>query len=762
MAKNLVIVESPAKARTIAKFLGSDYEVQSSFGHIRDLPKKGLNIDIEDNFKPKYEVSTDKRKVVSDLKKAAKNKEVWLASDEDREGEAIAWHLSKALGLDVATTKRIVFHEITKQAIEEAIKTPRTIDEKLVDAQQARRILDRLVGYELSPVLWKKIHSGLSAGRVQSVAVRIIVDREREIKDYKPKVTFKVVASFNESKQEFSAELNQQIEDYDKTKKWLEGLGQAEYTVKAIDKKPSVRNPSAPFTTSSLQQEASRRLGYSVRQTMTLAQRLYENGDITYMRTDSSLLSNLAIDAAEQYIVKEFGKQYSKRKQYKTKQASAQEAHEAIRPTDFNHQSVDGDKQLNNLYKLIWRRTLASQMSPAESERTEVNIAISTKPSSDFFVAKGEVLKFDGYIKVYGASSDDSLLPALQVDQKLNNDKVVATENFSRSPARYSEASLVRKLEDLGIGRPSTYAPTISTIQTRGYIEKKDLEGSERPIRIIELTDGDLKEHTENTITGADKSKLVPTPVAELTTDFLVEYFPQIVDYKFTAKVEEDFDSIADGKEKWASMIKRFYGDFHPLVEKTSDISRSDVAKARQLGNHPKTNEPIFARLGRFGPLIQMGDAEDKTKKPSFAPLPANTTIDTVTLEQALSMLALPREVGKTTDGKVISANIGRFGPYIKVEDQFISIKPLDALSITEVQAREKYKEQQKKIASRNIQEFKSGLKILNGPYGPYVTDGKKNARISKETDPKTLTESQAKELLAKKPKTSRFKPKKR
>lgn len=761
MANNLVIVESPAKARTIAKFLGSDFDVESSFGHIRDLPKKGLNIDIENNFTPKYEISSDKKKIVSSLKKSAKNKEVWLASDEDREGEAIAWHLANALGLDISNTKRIVFHEITKNAIEEAIKKPRKIDVKLVDAQQARRILDRLVGYELSPVLWKKIHSGLSAGRVQSVAVRLIVDREREIKEFKPKISFKVSALFDDKTQKFNAELNRQIEDYESSKEWLSDTVNASYTVENINQKPSIRKPSPPFTTSSLQQEASRKLGYSVRQTMTLAQRLYENGDITYMRTDSTLLSSLAIEAAEKYIIDNFGKQYSKKQQYKTKQASAQEAHEAIRPTDFNKQSIAGDQQLNNLYRLIWQRSLASQMAAAEFTRTEVEINISTKPISDKLVAKGEVLIFDGFTKVYPNLSQDSLLPKLVKGQKLNCLRIAANEIFSRSPARYSEASLVRKLEDLGIGRPSTYAPTISTIQTRGYVEKKDLEGSERISRVIVQEKGKLNETTESSITGADKNKLIPTPVAELTTDFLVKYFPSIVDYSFTAQVEEDFDNIARGKEEWHSMINRFYSGFHPLVEKTDKVSRHEVSKARLIGNDPKSGEPIYARFGRFGPLIQKGDTEDKSKKPTFAPLPSNTTIDTVTLEQALSMLKLPREVGKTENGDTISANFGRFGPYIKVGQQFISIKPLDPLTITEKEARELYTKQQEKIAARNIKEFDSGIKILNGPYGPYVTNGKKNARLSKDMDPKEISEDQAKELLAQKP-TKRYRAKKK
>jgi DNA topoisomerase-1 len=750
MAKNLVIVESPAKARTIARFLGKDYEVQSSFGHIRDLPKKGLNIDIEHNFAPKYEISADKRRVVNELKKAAKDKEVWLASDEDREGEAIAWHLTKALGLNPSTTKRIVFHEITKPAIDEAIKNPRTIDEKLVDAQQARRILDRLVGYELSPVLWKKIQSGLSAGRVQSVAVRLIVDREREIKDFKAASTFKIIATFKEDGQEFTAELNRSLTDYEEAKKWLENIAGSKYTVTGIRKKPSLRNPSAPFTTSSLQQEASRRLGFSVRQTMTLAQRLYENGDITYMRTDSTLLSSFAVDSAKDYILKNFGQKYSRPKQYRTKQASAQEAHEAIRPTDFHQQSVSGDRQLDSLYKLIWQRTLSSQMTPAEFERTEVDIAISKASSDDIFVAKGEVLVFDGFVKVYGSSSQDSLLPALKNNQQLNCLMLAANETFSRGPVRYSEASLVKKLEELGIGRPSTYAPTISTIQSRGYIEKKDLDGIERKTKIIELIGNKIKERIETNVTGADKNKLVPTPMADLTTDFLVEHFPRIVDYKFTAKVEEDFDDIAEGKEEWSDMLKRFYDYFHELVEKSADVSRKDVSKTRLIGNDPQTNEPIYARLGRFGPVIQRGDAEDKTKKPAFAALPANTTLDDVTLTQALSMLSLPREVGKTKDGKVIMANIGRFGPYILVEKKFISIK-LDPLSISSEEANELYEEYLTKTAEREIKEFSSQLKVLNGPYGPYLTNGKTNVRLPKNINPKDLTEAQAKDLLAKK-----------
>lgn len=747
MPKNLVIVESPAKAKTIEKFLGKDYAVKSSFGHIRDLPKKGLNIDIEKNFQPKYEVSADKRKVVAELKKAAAGSEVWLASDEDREGEAIAWHLTHALKLDPAKTKRIVFHEITKTAIEEAIKKPRAVDVKLVDAQQARRVLDRLVGYELSPVLWKKVRTGLSAGRVQSVAVRLIVEREREIRDFEADSSFKVTAVFIANGQEVPAELDVKLADAPAAEKWLRGVTDAIYTVRAIEQKPGSRNPGAPFTTSTLQQEASRRLGYSVRQTMTLAQRLYEAGHITYMRTDSTTLSGFAIKSAEDYIKKTYGAKYHQVRQYKTKNQSAQEAHEAIRPTEFNKTSAGGDDQQKKLYQLIWQRAIASQMSAAELERTEVNIAVSSQP--ELFIAKGEILRFDGFMKVYGGGKDDTLLPALEVGQTLAAQTITATQTFSRAPARYSEATLVRKLEELGIGRPSTYAPTISTIQTRGYVEKTDLEGTEREVTEIKLEQGKVSSSIATVTTGADRGKLVPTGIAEVVTDFLVKHFPSIVDYDFTARVENDFDNIAEGKQAWEAMIAEFYKDFHPLIEKSEDISRNEVSQARELGADPKSGETIYARFGRYGPMLLKGDTEDESKKPIFAPLPAGTTIDTVTLEQALEMFKLPRLVGKTKDGKEIKANIGRFGPYIQVDKTFVSIKPLDPHTITEVEARELYEAKLAKDAARNIKEFASGIKILNGPYGPYITDGKKNARIAKEVDPAKITEEEAKKLLA-------------
>jgi len=753
MAANLVIVESPAKAKTIEKFLGKDYQVKSSFGHIRDLPKKGLNIDIAKDFEPHYEVSADKRKTVSELKTAAKGKEVWLASDEDREGEAIAWHLTQALKLDPAKTKRIVFHEITKPAIEAAIKNPRTVDGKLVDAQQARRVLDRLVGYELSPVLWKKVRTGLSAGRVQSVAVRLIVEREREITAFTAASSFKVTALFDN---DLPAELTVAFDSLEDVKKWLESLHDVNYTVKDIQTKPASRNPGAPFTTSTLQQEASRRLGYSVRQTMTLAQRLYESGQITYMRTDSTTLSGQAIKAAEQYITKSFGTQYHQVRQYKTKNSSAQEAHEAIRPTDFNVTAAGADDQQKKLYQLIWQRALASQMAPAALERTEVTITISDH--SETFLAKGEVLKFDGFMKVYGGGKDDTLLPAVQPGQALQAASVTATESFTRPPARYSEASLVRKLEELGIGRPSTYAPTISTIQTRGYVEKSDLEGTPRTVRKLVLTNGQITPADEEQITGADRGKLLPTGIADVTTDFLVKYFPTIVDFDFTAEVEQEFDQIADGNLKWQNMIAGFYKDFHPLIEKSEDISRQEVSQARLIGQDPGKDLPIYARFGRYGPMLQRGET-DSEDKPDFAPLPKGTTIDTVTLEQALTAFQLPRLVGQTDDGQDIKANIGRFGPYVQVGKTFVSIKPLDPHTITLEEALAAYAEKLAKDAAKHINEFASGIKVLNGPYGPYVTDGKKNARIAKDVDAATLTEAEAKKLLAAAPaKKGRFK----
>ena len=747
MAKNLVIVESPAKAKTIEKFLGKDYVVRSSFGHIRDLPKKGLNIDKDNNFAPTYEVSADKKKVVAELKKLAAGADVWLASDEDREGEAIAWHLTQALKLDPKKTKRIVFHEITKPAIEEAIKNPRTVDINLVDAQQARRILDRLVGYELSPVLWKKVRAGLSAGRVQSVSVRLIVEREREIREFTAISSFKVTAIFNVDGEELKAELDTKFKSIEEAQSFLQLCIDATFTVSAVDKKPGFRSPSAPFTTSSLQQEAARRLGYGVKQTMILAQKLYENGHITYMRTDSTILSTIAVDAAKNYITSNFGENYSKLQQYKTKNSSAQEAHEAIRPTNFNALEAGDDGQQERLYKLIWQRTLASQMAQAKTDKTEIKISASPK-FKNLFLAKGEILTFDGFLKVYGGGKDDTLLPNVISGQKLERQQILATETFSRAGARYSEASLVKKLEELGIGRPSTYAPTISTIQAREYVTKSDLEGDEREIRELVLEKSTVEQRSSTVITGADKNKLIPTHLAEVVTDFLVKYFGSVLDYDFTAKVEAGFDLVAEGKQEWPKMIGDFYKNFHPLVVESEGASRKETSQARLLGEDPKSKRPMYARFGRYGAMLQIGEVEDEVK-PVFAPMPAGTAIESVTFEQALEMFKLPRTVGLTDDGQEMKANIGRFGPYVVVGKTFVSIKPLDPMTITLVEAKALYAAKLEKDANKYIAEFASGIKIVNGPYGPFVTDGKKNAKIDKETDPKGITEAVAKEMLA-------------
>ncbi len=753
MSKNLVIVESPAKAKTISKFLGNDFKVLSSFGHIRDLPKKGIGVDVTKKFEPTYEVSPDKKKVVGELKKAAKDNSVWLATDEDREGEAIAWHITEILKLDPKTTKRIVFHEITKPAIEHAIEKPRLLDMNLVDAQQARRILDRLVGYELSPVLWKKVRTGLSAGRVQSVAVRLIVEREREIRAHKPEVSYKVTAIFNGSAQ-LPAELVDKITNKDSAKKFLEDLIKAEFKVASIEQKPGKKSPGAPFTTSTLQQEASRRLGYSVRQTMTLAQRLYENGDITYMRTDSTNLSPIALEAANAYITKTYGAKYANTRQFKTKNSSAQEAHEAIRPTNMSRLAAGKDAQQKKLYDLIWRRAVASQMAAAETLKTEITIDISTRPEK--FSALGEVVKFDGFLKVYGGGKEDKLLPAVEEGQKLELVEASATQNYSRAGARYSEAALVKKLEALGIGRPSTYAPTISTIQDRGYVEKSDLEGESREINVLNLKAGKISETSETIITGADKNKLIPTHVAEVVTDFLMKHFAEILDYDFTANAEKGFDDIAEGKITWRKALEDFYSNFHPLVEKSETVDRADAAQARELGKHPKSGKPIVVRYGRYGPVLTLGDAENKEEKIQFAPLPQDSTIEDITLEKALPMFNLPRVVGKTEDGEEITANIGRFGPYIKIGKTFISIKGQDPLQITESAARDLIQEKAEETKNRVIADF-GAVKILRGPYGPYITDGKKNARIPKDVEAEKLDEKTATDILAKAPVKKRF-----
>jgi len=752
MRKNLLIVESPAKAKTIAKFLGKEYEIKSSFGHIRDLPKKGLGVDIEHHFEPTYEIPPDKQAVVKALKRAASGTTVWLASDEDREGEAIAWHVCNVLGIDPTKTNRIVFHEITKQAITKAVAKPRTINMKLVHAQQARRILDRLVGYELSPVLWKKVKSGLSAGRVQSVAVRLIVEREREIKAFKPRSSFKVSALFEAGKNDLPAELNTPMPDEAAARKFLKDSAGAEFRVSSIEQKPGTRTPSAPFITSTLQQEAARRLGLSVRQTMTLAQKLYENGHITYMRTDSTSLSSLAIEAAKKYIVNNFGEIYSRSWQYQIRVPGAQEAHEAIRPTHLTKLSAGADAGQKKLYELIWRRMLASQMSPAKFEKTHITISVSKRP--EVFTSTGEVLVFDGFFKVYGGGKDDLILPAVEEGQDLKLQSMNALQSFARQPPRYGEAALVKKLEELGIGRPSTYAPTISTIQEREYVEKKDLEGRLQTIRQLVLQKGTIKAGEREITVGADHSKLVPTTLAEIVTDFLLKYFESIMDYDFTATAEGSFDQIAEGQHSWQEVLENFYKHFHPLVEKAEEADRAAALRVRVLGKDPKTGSPISARYGRFGPVLQLGETpkqkNDKSEvadKPRFAPLPTGVSLEEVGLEQALPMFNLPREVGQMSDGSLITADIGRFGPYVKVNDDFVSIKDYNPFTITEKQARQLIAEKRKAAKARVINDFGS-IKVLKGRYGPYVTDGKKNVSVPKTQKPQALTALAAAKLL--------------
>ncbi|MEX2014872.1 MAG: type I DNA topoisomerase [Candidatus Saccharimonadales bacterium] len=749
-AKNLVIVESPAKAKTIEKYLGSDFVVESSYGHIRDLPQKGLNIDKENNFKPAYEIPDDKKEIVRKLKKAlGKDSIVWLASDEDREGEAIAWHLCQALGLDPKTTNRIVFHEITKPAIEQAIKNPRKVNEDLVNSQQARRVLDRLVGYELSPVLWKKVQRGLSAGRVQSVAVRLILEREREIEAFQSKSSYKISAEFLASPENLKAILPKNITDKPDAETFLKDSSGSKFSVENINKKSGTRNPSPPFTTSSLQQEASSKLGFSVRQTMSLAQRLYESGKITYMRTDSTTLSSYAITEAEKIIKSKFGEKYAQSRQYKTKSRTAQEAHESIRPTNFKVEIAGADEQQKKLYQLIWKRTLASQMSSAQIEKTEIDIIVSKRKEK--LVAKGEILAFDGYLKVYGGNKDDVILPDMKIGSELSLISMQALQTYERPPARYSEASLVKKLEELGIGRPSTYAPTIHTIQARNYVEKSDSEGRDRELDLIILKDSEITQSKTTEKTGVERAKLLPTYLAEITTDFLTKHFASIVDYDFTAKVEKGFDEVARGEEDWSDMIKNFYKGLEPLIKQSENVSRQETSKARLLGTDPKTKKPIYARFGRFGPMLQKGETESE-EKPAFAPLPTDKGINTVSLEEALEMFKLPKVVGKTKDGKEILANIGRFGPYIQIEKTFVSIKPLDPFTVDEAKARELYENKKELDKNKYIKKFDSGISIINGPYGPYITDGKRNARLPKDQKPEELDEETCKQLLSKVP----------
>ncbi|MDB5181311.1 MAG: topA [Candidatus Saccharibacteria bacterium] len=763
MSKNLVIVESPAKAKTIEKYLGKDFKVLSSVGHIRSIAKKTKDgtapIDVAAGFKTVYEVDPEKKKVITELKKAIKDaNDVWLATDEDREGEAIAWHLCEVLKLDPAKTKRIVFHEITKGAIEEAIKKPRTVDMHLVQAQQARQILDRLVGFELSPVVWQKVPGGKSAGRVQSPAVRLLVEREREIQSFEGSFSFKVTAVFTTSGEELRAELPQRFKTEAEAQAFLESLTDATFTVSNVTKSPSTRNPGAPFTTSTLQQEANSRLGFGSKATMASAQRLYQEGKITYMRTDSVNLSGQALAQMSEYITSEFGAEYHQVRKFKTKSASAQEAHEAIRPTDVRTTAASGDNYDQKLYDLIRRRTLASQMAPAKLEKTTITINVSTR--KEVFEAKGEVIVFDGFLKVYGANKkEEAILPAVSSGDTLDLNEAAARQVFARPPARYSEGSLVKKLEELGIGRPSTYATIINTVQVRGYAVKGENEGQPRDVIVFSLDKDNVKRDVVQEKTGSDRGKLVPTASGEVVSDFLTNHFDQIVDYGFTADVEEEFDEIANGKMERNKMLEDFYKPFHKLIEESGGIDRSTVAQAREIGIDPKSGKPILARFGRFGPMLQLGnpDRDDKENKPQFAPMPQGARVETVTLEQALQAFQLPREVGKTPEGEVIKANIGRFGPYIQVGKTFVSIKPLDPHDITEEEARELYAEKLKKDAEKFIQEFPGGIQVLNGRYGPYITDGKKNAKIPKDKDPKTLTEIEVKDLLAATPNKKPF-----
>lgn len=757
MAKNLVIVESPAKAKTIEGFLGKDFTVKSSFGHIRDLPGKNISIDIENNFEPQYVISDDKKKVVAELKKLAKGANiVWLATDEDREGEAISWHLKEALGLKEENTKRIVFHEITKSAITKAIENPRTIDNHLVDAQQARRILDRLVGYELSPVLWKKVKPSLSAGRVQSVTVRLIVEREREIMNFKSQDFFKVVGIFKNSEGvAFKAEVSSRFSSYEDANEYLKICQQAAFTVDKVEKKPATKSPSAPFTTSTLQQEASRKLGFSVSQTMVVAQKLYESGKITYMRTDSVNLSDLAVNAAQQFISSEYGANFSKPRKYSTKAKGAQEAHEAIRPTEISLSSIGSSTQEARLYDLIWKRTVASQMSNAQIERTTAHINVSGSDKN--FTAKGEVITFEGFLKVYLESTDDEedddqaegLLPKMQEGEKVSVEEISATQRFTKHPARYQEASLVKKLEELGIGRPSTYAPTISTIQKRGYVEKESREGEEREYVKMELKNGEIHENKLTERTGAEKNKLFPTSIGTVVTDFLSEHFQNIMDYSFTADIEKQFDEIADGQRQWNKMIESFYSPFHKSVEHT--LENADRAKGeRELGVDPKSGKPVFARIGRYGAMVQIGQVEDE-EKPKFASLLKDQNIETITLEEALDLFKLPRSLGEF-EGKKVDAAIGRFGPYVRWGSLFVSLKKNegdDPFTVELDRAIELIKEKQEQEKNKYIKVFDEDkdVQVLNGRYGPYIKIGKKNFKIPKDKKPEELSLEECKQI---------------
>ena len=746
MQENLVIVESPAKAKTIEKFLGSDFKVMSSYGHIRDLKKKELSID-KDTLQPDYVIPKDKEELVKKLKDSAKKAhKVWLASDEDREGEAISWHLCEVLGLDEASTNRIVFHEITKPAILAAIARPRHLDMNLVNAQQARRVLDRIVGFKLSPVLWRKVKPTLSAGRVQSVAVRLIVERERDIQKFKSEPYYRINAIFaitnaNGSQSEVKAELDRRFDSHDDALAFLEQCKDAQFTVDAVNKKPLKRMPAPPFTTSTLQQEAARKLGFSVSQTMMVAQRLYENGLITYMRTDSVNLSKLCLGAAGEEITKLYGEQYSAPRNYHTHSKGAQEAHEAIRPTYMSNTSVEGTAQERRLYDLIWKRTAASQMAEAQIEKTTVNIAMSN--ASEHFVASGEVVKFDGFLKVYRESTDDEQepaeefahnLPVIKEGDTLTRREITSTERYSQGPTRYTEASLVHKLEELGIGRPSTYAPTISTIQQREYVQKGDKKGEERPYVIDTLRGIRITPTRKVELTGNEKGKLLPTDIGIVVNDFLIQNFPTIMDYNFTAKVEQQFDQIADGKEEWTDMMRHFDREFEPTVDKVMNARSEHKAGERKLGEDPKTGHPVFVKIGRYGPVVQIGTADDD-EKPRFAQLPADKSMETITLDEALELFKLPRTVGEF-EGKTVTIGAGRFGPYVLHDKKYTSIpKGEDPMAITLERAVELIQDKRRAEEERHLKTFDEDpkLEVLNGRYGPYIAYDGKNYRIPRE-----------------------------
>jgi len=754
MSENLVIVESPAKAKTIGKFLGKDFTVTSSMGHIRDLEKKDFGIDIENNFTPKYVVSPDKKKIVADLKKQAKESQtVWIASDEDREGEAIAWHLKEVLKLDPEKTKRIVFHEITKDAIFNAVKSPRPIDINLVNAQQARRVLDRIVGFEVSPVLWKKVKPSLSAGRVQSVAVRLIVEREREIINFQSRSAFRVSAVFlvpdaNGNAVELKAELTKRFDTKEEAAQFLEKCCSSEFNIADIVTKPSKRSPAAPFTTSTLQQEASRKLGFSVSQTMSVAQRLYEDGKITYMRTDSVNLSSLALNTAKSKILSSHGERYVKTRQYKTKSKGAQEAHEAIRPTYIDHEEISGSAQEKRLYDLIWKRTIASQMADAELERTTITIKISNSP--ELFQTVGEMIRFDGFLKVYMESTDNeeengeskTLLPTVNISQELRPEFIQATERFSQKPARYTEASLVKKLEEQGIGRPSTYAPIITTIQNRGYVVKDDRPGVEREFTQLTLKNNKVTEKVKTEITGTEKSKLFPTDIGMVVNDFLVKYFKKIMDYNFTARIEVNLDEIADGKRVWNEMIKEFYLPFHENIENALEMSERTNGE-RYLGEDPVSGKPVFVKIGRFGPVAQLGEPAEEGEKPQFASLRPGQILETITMEEALELFKLPRELGEYENKKVTVA-IGRFGPYVRHNNQFVSLHKGedDPFSVDLPRAIELIETKREKDSKALIKTFdeEPELRILNGRWGPYLSYKKKNFKLPKGTEAEKLT----------------------